>query len=47
MLNFLLGGRINIASCSLGAANASFNSAIDYMLTRKQVNNKKYSLYIF
>jgi isobutyryl-CoA dehydrogenase len=32
----LNGGRINIASCSLGAAQASLNAAIDYMHTRKQ-----------
>ena len=32
----LNGGRINIASCSLGAAQASLNTAIEYMQTRKQ-----------
>ncbi len=34
----LNGGRINIASCSLGAAQASINASIDYMHTRKQFN---------
>ena len=32
----LNGGRVNIASCSLGAAQASLSTAIDYMKTRKQ-----------
>lgn len=34
----LNGGRINIASCSLGAAQASINECIQYMKTRKQFN---------
>jgi isobutyryl-CoA dehydrogenase len=32
----LNGGRVNIASCSLGAAQASINECIQYMNTRKQ-----------
>ena len=32
----LNGGRINIASCSLGAAQASINASINYMKQRKQ-----------
>lgn len=32
----LNGGRVNIASCSLGAAQASINACIEYMQTRKQ-----------
>lgn len=32
------GGRLNIASCSLGAAQGSINACIDYMHTRKQFN---------
>ena len=32
----LNGGRINIASCSLGAAGASIEACIDYMHQRKQ-----------
>jgi isobutyryl-CoA dehydrogenase len=32
----LNGGRVNIASCSLGAAQGSLNACIDYMNTRKQ-----------
>lgn len=34
----LNGGRVNIASCSLGAAQGSLNSCIEYMHTRKQFN---------
>ena len=30
------GGRLNIASCSLGGATASLNQAIDYVKIRKQ-----------
>jgi isobutyryl-CoA dehydrogenase len=36
----LNGGRINIASCSLGAAQASLEATIDYMNTREQFNKK-------
>jgi isobutyryl-CoA dehydrogenase len=32
----LNGGRVNIASCSLGAAQASIDACIDYMHQRKQ-----------
>ena len=32
----LNGGRINIASCSLGAAQASINECVQYMKTRRQ-----------
>ena len=32
----LNGGRINIASCSLGAAQGSIDACIDYMHQRKQ-----------
>jgi isobutyryl-CoA dehydrogenase len=34
----LNGGRINIASCSLGAAQASIETSIEYMHQRKQFN---------
>jgi len=34
----LNGGRVNIASCSLGAAQASINECIQYMNQRKQFN---------
>lgn len=34
----LNGGRVNIASCSLGAAQASIDACVDYMHTRKQFN---------
>ncbi|CAD5213376.1 unnamed protein product [Bursaphelenchus xylophilus] len=34
----LNGGRVNIASCSLGAAQASFDAAIDHVQIRKQFN---------
>ena len=37
-MNGLNGGRINIASCSLGAADASLKAARDYTKTRKQFN---------
>ncbi|KAJ1649298.1 Isobutyryl-CoA dehydrogenase, mitochondrial [Dispira simplex] len=33
------GGRINIASCSLGAAHASLETTIDYVQVRKQFNH--------
>ncbi|CAF0864879.1 unnamed protein product [Brachionus calyciflorus] len=36
----LNGGRINIASCSLGAAQGSINACIEYMHTRKQFDKK-------
>ena len=36
----LNGGRINIASCSLGAAQASINACVDYMHTRKQFGKR-------
>ena len=36
----LNGGRINIATCSLGAAHASLYATIEHMNTRKQFNKK-------
>jgi isobutyryl-CoA dehydrogenase len=33
------GGRINIASCSLGGAQASFEAALEHVKTRKQFGN--------
>ena len=35
----LVGGRINIATCSVGAAQGAMNVARDYMRGRKQFNN--------
>jgi len=35
-MNGLNGGRINIASCSLGAAHASIQHAIEHAKVRKQ-----------
>jgi len=37
-MNGLNGGRLSIASCSLGAAQASLEAAIDHMTIRKQFN---------
>ena len=37
-MNGLNGGRINIASCSLGGAQFAFDKAVQYTKERKQFN---------